>query len=115
MNRLRLAGIAVTLAALFTASSFAQPAGQPSTPPDQRQAAPLVGGTAQKSQNNWRGRTLIGTPVFNDSGQRIATLALAAPDAGTPAFSGDLETFGAILLGATRDSLAKMEAFRFSP
>jgi PRC-barrel domain len=74
MRRIRLAGIATALAALLAAPSLAQPAGQPGTPPDQRQAAPLTGGTAQKSQNSWRGRTLVGTAVFNDNGQRIATI-----------------------------------------
>jgi len=43
-----------------------------------------------------------------------ATLALAAPDAATPAFSGDVKTYGAVLPGATRESLAKMETFRFA-
>ena len=43
------------------------------------------------------------------------TLALASPDAPTPASSGDLKTYGAVLPGATRDSLSKMERFRFGP
>jgi hypothetical protein len=158
MNRVRSAGIAAAIAALFVVPSFAQPAGQPGATPTQRRATPLLlGGTAQKNQDNWRGRTLIGTAVFNDNGQRIATindllitddgrvdqvvlavfrmhgklvavpfsqlrfapssgtLTLAAPDAATPAFSGDVKTFGAVLPGATRDALAKMETFRFAP
>jgi PRC-barrel domain len=157
MHRIRLAGMAAALAVLLIGPSLAQPAGQPAASPGQRPATPLVGGTAQKSQNNWRGRTLVGTAVFNDNGQRIATindllitddgrvdqvvlavgrmrgklvtvpfsqlrfapssgtLALAAPDAPTPAYSGDVKTFGAVLPGTTRDSLAKMEPFRFAP
>ena len=158
MNRIRSAGIAAALTALLIAPGLAQPAGQPGATPNQRQTAPLLtGGTAQKSQNNWRGRTLIGTAVFNDNNQRIATindllitddgrvdqvvlavrrmsgklvavpfsqlrfapssgtLALAAPDATTPAISGDVKTYGAVLPGATRDSLAKMDTFRFAP
>jgi hypothetical protein len=103
---------------------------------------------------------LIGTAVFNDNNQRIATIndllitddgrvdqvvlavrrmggkvvavpfsqlrfalssslgvsALVAPD--TPSDSGalgDVRTYGAVLPGATRDSLAKTEPFRFGP
>ena len=64
MNRIRSAGIAAALTALLIAPCLAQPAGQPGATPNQRQAAPLLtGGTAQKSQDNWRGRTLIGTAV----------------------------------------------------
>ena len=43
------------------------------------------------------------------------TLALASPDAATPAFSSDAKTYAAVLPGATRDSLVKMEPFRFAP
>jgi hypothetical protein len=157
MGPIRSAGIAAA-AALLIAPCLAQPASQPGAPPNQRQAAPLLmGGTAQKSQNNWRGRTLLGTAVFNDNGQRIATindllitddgrvdqvvlavrrmrgklvavpfsqlrfapssgtLALAAPDAPTPAVSSDVKIYGVVLPGVTRDSLAKMETFRFAP
>ncbi|HEV2680716.1 MAG TPA: hypothetical protein VGV14_09470, partial [Rhodanobacter sp.] len=73
MNRISSRGIIVALAALLVTPCQAQPAGPPGATPTQRQAAPLLtAGTAQKSGNNWRGRTLIGTAVFNDSGQRIA-------------------------------------------
>jgi hypothetical protein len=157
MNRIHSIGIVAALAAVLVAPCQAQPAGQPGATPTQRQAATLSAGTAQKSQNNWRGRTLIGTAVFNDNNQRIATindllitddgrvdqvvlavrrmggklvavpfsqlrfapsggtLALASPDAPTPAFSSDLKTYGGVLPGATRDSLSKMERFRFGP
>jgi PRC-barrel domain len=158
MNRIRSIGIAAALAALLALPCQAQPAGQSGATSTQRQAErPLTAGTAQRSQDNWRGRTLIGTAVFNDNNQRIATindllitddgrvdqvvlavrrmggklvavpfsqlrfapssgtLALASPDAPTPASSGDLKTYGAVLPGATRDSLSKMERFRFGP
>ena len=117
-------------------------------------------GTVQKSQNDWRGRTLIGSPVFNERRQRVGTLndilitedgkvnqvilsasrprgklvavafnqlrfvpstGLASPGfvtadglASTPALSGALKTYGIILPGATRESFANMEAYRFS-
>ena len=154
MNLIRAIAIAAAFEGLLVAPCHAQQAGPPGPA---RQAATLTAGTAQKSQNNWRGRTLIGTAVFNDSNQRIATindllitedgrvdqvvlavrrmggklvavpfsqlrfapssgtLALASPDAPTPAFSSDLKTYGAVLPGATRDSLSKMERFRFGP
>ena len=156
MHRIRLAGIAAALTALLAAPALAQPAGQPAGPAQRQATASLTGGTAQKSQNSWRGRTLIGTAVFNDSGQRIATIndllitddgrvdqvvlairrsgklvavpfgqlrfapssgtpTLVVPDATTPAFLGDVKTFAAVLPGATRDLLAKMEPFRFAP
>ena len=153
MSRFRSIGITAALAALMAMPCQAQ---QPAQPGAARQTS-LTAGTAQKSQNNWRGRTLIGTAVFNDNNQRIATindllitddgrvdqvvlavrrmggklvavpfsqlrfapsggtLALASPDAPTPAFSSDLKTYGAVLPGATRDSLSKMERFRFGP
>jgi len=158
MNQIRSIAITAAFAALLVAPCHAQPAGPPGATPTQRQAAPLLtAGTAQKSGNNWRGRTLIGTAVFNDNGQRIATindvlitedgrvdqvvlavrrmrgklvavpfsqlryapssgaLAMIPPDAAAPIFSGDVKTYGAVLPGATRDSLAKMEAFHFAP
>ena len=148
MNRIRSVGIAAGLAALLAMPCHAQQAAQPGAA---KQATPvLTAGTAQKSQNNWRGRTLIGTAVFNDNNQRIATindllitddgrvdqvvlavrrmggklvavpfsqlqfvpssgtLALASPDAPTPAFSGDLKTYGAVLPGATCAATARM-------
>jgi PRC-barrel domain len=155
MNGIRSIGTVAAVTALLLLTCHAQPAAQPGAA---RQAAPtLTAGTAQKSQNNWRGRTLLGTAVFNDNNQRIATindllitddgrvdqvvlavrrmsgklvavpfsqlrfapssgtLALAAPDATTPAISGDVKSYGAVLPGATRDSLAKMDTFRFAP
>jgi sporulation protein YlmC with PRC-barrel domain len=158
MNRIRSIGIIAAFAALLVAPCQAQPAGQPGATSQKQAARVLAAGTAQKTQNNWRGRTLIGTAVFNDNGQRIATindllitddgrvdqvvlavrrmggklvavpfnqlrfapssgsLALAVPDAPpTSLGSGDLKTYGAVLPGATRESLAKMETFRFGP
>ncbi len=72
MNRVCSIGFVAALAAVLVAPCHAQPAGQPGAA---RQATPvLTAGTAQKSQNAWRGRTLIGTAVFNDNNQRIATI-----------------------------------------
>jgi PRC-barrel domain len=155
MNRIRSLGTVAAVAVLLIAPCHAQPTVQPGAA--RQAAAPtLLSGTAQKTQNNWRGRTLIGTAVFNDNNQRIATIndllitddgrvdqvvlavrrirgklvavpfsqlqfapsmgvpLLPSPDAPTVAPS-DVKTYGAMLPGATRDSLAKMETFRFAP
>src|SRR5215468_9202245 len=72
MNRKRSIGAAIGLTVLLITSAAAQtPTGQGDG------AAPAVTvarGSALRVQNNWRGRTLIGTPVFDDHGQRIATI-----------------------------------------
>ena len=149
MNRKRSIGAAIGLTVLLITSAAAQtPTGQGDG------AAPAVTGSLLKVQNDWRGRTLIGTPVFGDNGQRIATIddllitddgkvdrvvlsvrgrrqLVAVPfgqlrfvpsrNFGTPlgrrgtarlAQSG-IRLFGVILPGASRDSLAEMETFRF--
>jgi hypothetical protein len=152
MNRKRSIGAAIGLTTLLITSAAAQtPTGQGDG------AAPaftVARGSLLKVQNNWRGRALIGTPVFDDSGQRIATIddllitddgkidrvvlsvrgrrqLVAVPfgqlrfapsrNFGTPlgrrgtarlAQSG-IRLFGVILPGASRDSLADMETFRF--
>ncbi|MBV8590390.1 MAG: PRC-barrel domain-containing protein [Acetobacteraceae bacterium] len=143
----------------------------PQTPPSSASSAPggtspaatsaiVPSGSAQKSQNDWRGRTLIGTPVFNDTGQRMATIndllitddgkvdrvilllrrergklvavpfnelhflpstrnaltGMPATGIALPPPGGyQLKTYGAVLPGASRDSLAQMEPFRFAP
>src|SRR5215813_5166789 len=72
MNRKRSIGAAIGLTALLTTSAAAQP---PTGVGDG--AAPTVTvarGSLLRVQNNWRGRALIGTPVFDDHGQRIATI-----------------------------------------
>jgi len=158
MSRFRSIGITAALAALMAMPCQAQ---QPAQPGAAGQTATLSAGTAQKSQNNWRGRTLIGTAVFNDSNQRIATIndllitedgrvdqvVLAvrrmrgklvtvpfsqlrfAPSTnvgptGLGAAEGmvslsspsdESKNYGVVLPGASRDSLAKMETFRFAP
>src|SRR4051794_2998309 len=154
MNRVCSIGIVAAITALLAAPCHAQQAAQPGAA---RQAATLTAGTAQKSQNNWRGRTLIGTAVFNDNNQRVATindllitddgrvdqvvlavrglrgklvavpfsqlrfvpsrgvLPLAVADAVPAPTQVSIDTYGAMLPGATRDSLAKMETFRFAP
>jgi PRC-barrel domain len=164
MHRIRLAGIAAALTALLTAPALAQPAGQPGAAANPSAAttnAGVPGGTLQKMHNNWRGRTLIGTAVYNDSNERIATIndllitddgrvdqvvlavrrmrgklvtvpfgqlrfapstnpgltGLGAAEGMTspPVSSIELKNYGVVLAGATRDSLAKMEPFRFAP
>jgi hypothetical protein len=75
---------ALGLAGLLTASAAAQ---TPSTGQGNGTPATTVtvpAGSLQRAQNAWRARTLIGTPVFNDNGQRIATIAdLLISDAGS--------------------------------
>ena len=73
--------VAVGLAVLLVASAAAQ---TPST--DDANATTNVtvpAGSLQRAQNAWRGRMLIGAPVFNDSGVRVATITdLLITDAG---------------------------------
>ena len=168
MNRLQATGIVVTLTLGLGLTALAQTPSKSPPGPDAGASPATTGahvptGSALKSQSSWRGRTLVGTPVFDDNDQRIATindllitedgkvdqailslqrprgrlvavpfselhfapsrtslfthpvarvpgLGLAVPPRGT-----SIETYGAVLPGATRDSLANMERFRFSP
>ena len=162
MNRLRSAGIAVALTVGLGLTALAQtpPSSQPGPTAGTSPAptsANVPTGSAQKSQDYWRGRTLTGTPVFDDNGQRIATIndllitedgklnqailllqrprgklvavpfnqLRFAPSKSNPltrvpmagmarVHAASIRTYGAILSGATRDSLANMERFRFS-
>ena len=164
MKRLRSTGIAVALTVGLGLTALAQtpPSSQPGPTAGTSPAtasAKVPTGSAQKSQDYWRGRTLTGTPVFDDNGQRIATindllitedgklnqviLSLRRPRGKlvavpfnqlrfAPSRSNPLTrmpavgmarvhaplpsivTYGAVLPGATRDSLANMERFRFS-
>jgi hypothetical protein len=147
---------AIGLAALLIGSAVAQTApagdGAPAT------IVTVPAGSLQRAQNAWRGRMLIGTPVFNDNGQRIATIndllitddgmvgrvvlsvtqrrqLVAVPfnqlrfvpsqSIGTPVgrrarrltqiATDAVRPFGVMLPGASRDSLASMEKFRFVP
>ncbi|MBV8590967.1 MAG: hypothetical protein JO212_13090, partial [Acetobacteraceae bacterium] len=72
MNRLRSAGIAVALTVVLGSAALAQT--PPSNPPTAAAgtspattSANVPTGSAQKSENYWRGRTLAGTPVFDDN------------------------------------------------
>src|SRR5215813_2133246 len=72
MNRKRSIGAAIGLTALLITSAAAQTPtglGDGAAP-----AVTVASGSLLKVQNNWRGRVLIGTPVFGDNGQRIATI-----------------------------------------
>ena len=72
MNRIRSIGAAIGLTALLITSAAAQPPtglGDGAAP-----AVTVARGSLLRVQNNWRGRALIGTPVFDDHGQRIATI-----------------------------------------
>lgn len=84
MNQNRSSAAAVGLAGLLIASAVAQ---TPSTGPGYGTPATTVtvpAGSLQRAQNAWRARMLIGTPVFNDNGQRVATIAdLLISDAGS--------------------------------
>jgi PRC-barrel domain protein len=164
MDRIHSIGIASGVAALLIAPALAQ--APPASPPraadanQQRPAnATLPVGSVLKSQDDWRGRTVIGAAVFDDNGRRIATIndllitddgrvdqavlsvgrvsrklvavpfehlrfepsrlggmpMFAGEGQAVPAVPGDIKTYGAVLPGATTDSLAKMEAFRFAP
>jgi hypothetical protein len=149
---------AAGLAGLLIASAAAQtpPTGQGDGTPGSSVTVPT--GSLQRAQNAWRGRTLIGTPVFNDNGQRVATINdLLITDAGmvdrvvlsvtqprrlvaipfgqlrfvpsqsigTPVgrrgrhlaqiTTDSIRPFGVLLPGASRESLAAMETFRFVP
>jgi hypothetical protein len=148
--------IAVVLAALLVTSAGAQ---TPSAGQSNGNAATVPAGPLQTKQNAWRGRMLIGTPVFNDSGQQIATIddllitddgmvdrvvlsvtrrhlvavpfgqfrfvpgqSIANPAARreplrrwTRISANAAGPFGVLLPGASRASLASMDAFRVSP
>src|SRR5215472_18285880 len=72
MNRKSSIGAAIGLTALLVTSAAAQP---PTGPGDGAAPAVTVArGSLLRVQNNWRGGALIGTPVFDDQGQRIATI-----------------------------------------
>jgi hypothetical protein len=157
LNQNRTFVAALGFTAMLIASAAAQPpaAGQSDTLPTTAATVPS-GWLERADQNAWRGRTLIGAPVFNDNGQRIATINdLLVNDDGVVdrvvllvtqrsqlvvvAFkqlrfppSRSIATpvgrraqrhlnqtnptmFGVMLPGATRDSLASMETFRFAP
>jgi hypothetical protein len=144
MNGKRSIGTAIGLTALLITSAAAQsPTGLSDGP---AAAVTIARGSLLRVQNNWRGTALIGTLVFDDHGQRIATIGdllitddgkvdrvvpVAVPfgqlrfvpslNFGTPvgrrgtarlAQSGT-RLFGVVLPGASRDSLAEMETFRF--
>jgi hypothetical protein len=155
MNLNRSIAVAVMLVGSFIASATAQIASPGQGDGTATTAITVPAGSLQKTQNAWRGRTLIGTPVFNDSGQQIATINdLLITDEGVvdrvvlsvrrrqlvavpfsqfrlvPSqsigrrlgrrgrrFTGIATTafglFGVMLPGASRDSLASMEEFRF--
>ncbi|MBV8092232.1 MAG: PRC-barrel domain-containing protein [Acetobacteraceae bacterium] len=76
MNRIRSIAVVAGLMTVTLVPVLAQ------TPAPSQQAgggepAPNItvpSGVVQKSQNDWRARTLIGSPVFNDRRQRIATV-----------------------------------------
>ena len=72
MIRKRSIGAAIGLTALLITSAAAQP---PNGLSDGAAPAVTVArGSLLRVQNNWRGTALIGTPVFDDHGQRIATI-----------------------------------------
>jgi hypothetical protein len=167
MNRIHSI-VFVGFAALLIAPTLAQtpPVSQPGAAANvSRQAsgtnAIAPAGTLQKVQNDWRGRTLIGAAVYNDNGQRVATindllitddgrverailsvgavrrklvavpfsqlrfapstnvgltgLGAAEGMVSPPLSSNESKNYGVVLPGASRDSLAKMEPFRFAP
>jgi len=72
MIRKRSIGAAIGLTALLITSAAAQsPTGLGDGPAP---AVTVARGSLLRVQNNWRGTALIGTPVFDDHGQRITTI-----------------------------------------
>jgi hypothetical protein len=157
MNLSRSIAAAVVLAGLLIVSATAQTPSPGQGDGTTTTAITVPAGSLRKTQNGWRGRMLIGAPVFNDSGQQIATINdLLITDDGmvdrvvlsvrsrqlvaipfsqfrlvpsqsigrrlgrrgrrfTGIATADLGLFGVMLPGASRDSLASMETFRFVP
>jgi hypothetical protein len=158
MRQIRSIAATAGIAALLMTSAMAQapPAGQGDAAAATNVTVPV--GSLQRTQNAWRGRMLIGTPVFSDGGQRIATISdLLITDDGmvarvvlavtqrrklvavpfnqlrfvpsqsvgmpfgrrarrlTQIATDAIRPFGVMLPGATQDSLASMETFRFVP
>jgi sporulation protein YlmC with PRC-barrel domain len=108
MNHNRTIAAAVLIGCLI-ASAGAQ---TPSAGQGAETVAPAVtvpAGSIQKAENVWRGRTLIGTAVFNDNGQRVATIddLLITDD-------GKVDT---VVLSVTRRQLvaAPFSQLRFMP
>ena len=65
-------GAAIGLTTLLITSAAAQsPTGLSDGP---AAAVTIARGSLLRVQNNWRGTALIGTLVFDDHGQRIATI-----------------------------------------
>lgn len=145
--------VEVGIMALFMASAAAQ---TPSAGQGDTTATTIItvpSGSLQRVQNAWRGRRLIGTPVFSDNGEQIAVISdllitddgmvgrvvlsvtlgrqlVAVPFSqlrfvpsqrigthagrrGTRFGSPAVGPFGIMLPGASRKTLASMEAFRF--
>jgi hypothetical protein len=141
------------LIALLLAPAVAQ---TPSVAPGDAATKTIItvpSGALQRVQNAWRGRRLIGTPVFADNGEQLAIVSdLLITDSGavekvvlsvtlrrrlvavpfsqlrfvpsqrTGMHAGRRGTrfetaaagpFGILLPGATRDTLAALETFRF--
>jgi hypothetical protein len=74
MNQNRTFVAAVGLTALLIASAMAQPPAGGQSDAGPTTAVTVPSGWLERAQNAWRGRTLIGATVFNDNGQRIATI-----------------------------------------
>ena len=75
MNRIRSIGIAASLAAVIVVPTFAQnPPGRASTTAKASQPSATTDATvpvgADKTQDEWRARTLIGAAVYDDNGRR---------------------------------------------
>jgi hypothetical protein len=64
----------VVLAGLLIASATAQTPSPGQGDGTTTTAITVPAGSLQKAQNGWRGRMMIGTPVFSDNGRQIATI-----------------------------------------
>jgi hypothetical protein len=64
----------VVLAGLLIASATAQTPSPGQGDGTATTAITVPAGSLQKAQNGWRGRMMIGTPVFSDNGRQIATI-----------------------------------------
>lgn len=74
MNLNRSIAAAVVVVGALIAPATAQPPSGGQGDGTTTTAITVPAGSLRKTQGAWRGRMLIGTPVFNDNGQQIATI-----------------------------------------
>ena len=86
MNQINAVAVCVGLAALLATAVTTQSTAVAQTNSVRTTDMTVATGSIQRTENAWRGRTLIGAPVFDDNRQRIATInELLINDDGTVA------------------------------